>query len=89
MEQGLLGRALVGADEGAQGLRDGEGHQEVRPGELFLQVMLEPLLGFLLLALGTRAVATGMLAAVLSPTPYSGATAVKMSRRAVMAAAQA
>ena len=56
------------ADEGSEGLRDGEGEEEVRPGKLFVQVVLEPLLGFMLLTLGTVAVATGMLDAVVSPT---------------------
>jgi hypothetical protein len=58
----------MGADQGAQGLRDREGEEEVRPRELFVQVMMSPLLGFLLLALGTVAVATGMMDAVLPPT---------------------
>ena len=40
----------------------------MRPGQLFVQVVLEPLLGFMLLTLGTVAVATGMIDAVLPPT---------------------
>ena len=40
----------------------------MRPGQLFLQVMLEPLLGCMLLTLGTMAVATGMMDAVLALT---------------------
>ena len=64
----LVGEALRGADQGAQGLRDREGAEEVRPRELFVQGMMEPLLGFMLLALGTVAVATGMMDAVLPPT---------------------
>jgi hypothetical protein len=35
---------------------------------LFVQVVFKPLLGFMLLTLGTVAVATGMVDAVLSPT---------------------
>ena len=56
------------ADEGSERLRDGEGEEEVRPGQLFVQVVLEPLLGCMLLTLGTVAVATGMMDAVVPPT---------------------
>ena len=56
------------ANEGAEHLRHGEGEEEVRPGQLLLQVVLEPLPGLMLLALGTVAVATRMLDAVLLPT---------------------
>src|SRR5512134_1290302 len=66
--QGLVGGALMGADEGTQGFRDREGHQEVRPGQLFVEVVLKPLLRCMLLTLGTGAVATGMVDTVLSPT---------------------
>jgi hypothetical protein len=68
VEHGVGGDALMGAEKGAQGLRDREGDEEVRPRELFVQVMMEPLLGCMLLALGTVAVATGMMDAVLPPT---------------------
>jgi hypothetical protein len=37
----------------------------VRPGKLSLQMVMKPLLGFMLLALGTVPVATGVLDAVL------------------------
>jgi len=40
----------------------------VARGELFVEVVLEPLLGLMLLTLGTVAVATGMLDAVVPPT---------------------
>ena len=46
VEHGLVREALMGADKGAQGLRDGEGEEEVRPGELFVQVVLEATAGF-------------------------------------------
>ena len=68
VEHGLVGGALVRTDEGSERLRHGEGEEEVRPGELFVEVVLEPLLGFLLLTLGAVAVATGMLDTVLPPT---------------------
>ena len=64
------------ADEGTQGFRDGEGEEEVRPGQLFVQVVLEPLLGFMLLTLWTVAVATGMMDAVVSPTALALVEAV-------------
>ena len=57
--------------EGAQGRRDSEGEEEVRPGELFVQVRMEPLLGCMLLALWTVAVATGMMDAVVPPTAWA------------------
>ena len=39
-EQGLVGEALMRADKRAQGLRDGERNEAVRPRELFVQVVL-------------------------------------------------
>ena len=67
-EQGVVREALVRADKRTQGLRDGEGEEEVRPRELCVQMVLEPLVSFMLLALGTVPVATGMIDAVLFPT---------------------
>lgn len=58
----------MGAEEGAEGLRDGAGHQEVRPRQRLVEVVCKPLLGFLLLPLGAVAVATGMVHTVLPPT---------------------
>jgi hypothetical protein len=43
----------------------------VRPRELFVEVGLKPLLGFLLLALGAVAVATSMIDAVVSRTVWA------------------
>jgi hypothetical protein len=37
LEQGLGGEAWLGADQGTQGLRDGAGDEEVRPGKLLRQ----------------------------------------------------
>ena len=68
LKQGLVRGALMRADEGSERLRDGKGEEEVRPGQLLLEVVCEPLLGFMLLALGTVAVATGMLDAVVLAT---------------------
>jgi hypothetical protein len=39
-KQGVVREALMRADKGTQGLRDGEGDEEVRPRELFLQVVV-------------------------------------------------
>jgi hypothetical protein len=43
----------------------------VRPGKLSLQMVMKPLLGFMLLALGTVPVATGVLDAVLFLTVWT------------------
>ena len=68
VKHGLVGGALRRADEGSEHLRDGEGAEEVWPRELFLEVMCEPLLGFMLLTLRTVAVPTGMVHTVVSAT---------------------
>ena len=68
VEHGVVREALMGADEGAQGLGDREGEEQVRPGELLLQVGVEPRRGCMLRALGTVPVATGMLDAVVLAT---------------------
>jgi hypothetical protein len=60
--------ALRRADQGTQGRRDGEGDKDVRPGQWFFQVVLEPLRGCMLRPLGTGAVATGMIDTVLPRT---------------------
>jgi hypothetical protein len=70
-EHGVVRAALLRADAGSERLRHGEGEEEVRPGQLLLQVVCEPLLGFMLLTLGTVAVATRMLDAVLPPTTWA------------------
>jgi hypothetical protein len=67
-EQGVVRDTLMRADKGTQGLGDGEGEEEVRPRELCVQVVLEPLLGVMLLARRTVPVATGMMDVVFFPT---------------------
>jgi hypothetical protein len=67
-KHGVVREALMRADEGSECLRNGEGEEEVRPGQLCVQVVLEPLLGCMLLALRTVPVATGMRDAVLRAT---------------------
>jgi hypothetical protein len=67
-EHGLVREALMRAEEGTQRLRNGEGDKEMRPGKLLLQMVWEPRLGFMLLALWTVAVATGVMNAVFFPT---------------------
>jgi hypothetical protein len=64
LQQGVGREALMGADAGSERLRDRQGAEDVRPRELRVQVALEPLVGLMLLALGTVAVATGMIDAV-------------------------
>jgi hypothetical protein len=49
------------AEKEVEGLGDGKGDQEVRPGKLLLQVVIKPLLGCMLLILGTVSIATGMM----------------------------
>jgi hypothetical protein len=66
-EHGVVRKALMGPDEGSERLRNGAGEEEVRSGKLFFQMLVEPLVGFMLLTRGTVAVATGMLDAVLPP----------------------
>ena len=70
-EHGVVSDALMGAYERSERLRHGEGEEEVRPRELLVQVVLEPLVGLMLLALGTVPVATGMIDAVLPPTAWA------------------
>ena len=68
LQQGVVREALMRAEEGTQGLRDRAGEEEVRSRKLLLEVVCEPLLGCMLLTLGTVAVATGRMDAVVSPT---------------------
>jgi hypothetical protein len=67
-EQGRIGDALMRADEGSAGLRDGEGEEEVGPWELFVEMVISPLLSFMMRTLGTVSVATGVMDAVLAAT---------------------
>jgi hypothetical protein len=78
----VVRETLLRADAGAERLRNGAGDEEGWPGKLFLQVVMEPLLGFRLLPLGAVALATGMLDAVVLATAWALREAV-----AVMAAA--
>src|SRR5712691_307676 len=64
VEQGLGGEAWMRAEKGAQGLRDGTGHEAVRSGKLFVTLVMEPLLGCVMLTLRAVAIATGMIDAV-------------------------
>jgi hypothetical protein len=78
VEHGLVGDALMRADEGAEGLGDRKGQKKMGPRQLCVQVMLEPLLGCMLLTLGTVAVPTGMVDAVVSPTVWALREAVSI-----------
>jgi hypothetical protein len=68
LQQGLVGEALVRADEGTSGCRDGEGAEAVWPRQRLIEVMCEPLLGCRLLTRRAMTMATGMVHAVLAPT---------------------
>ena len=75
-EHGLVGEALMRADKRAQGLRNGEGHEEVRSGKLFVKVVMQSLLGFVMLTLRAVAIATGMIDAVVFATAWALGEAV-------------
>lgn len=47
--QGVVREAVQGTEKRAQGRRDRAGQEDVGPGELLLQVVVSPLLGFRLL----------------------------------------
>jgi len=76
LQQGLVREAVMRADEGPERLRDRQGAEEVRPRELVVQVVREPLGGCMLLTLGTVAVATGMLDAMVPSTVLARREAV-------------
>ena len=59
LEQSRVTEALVLAHEGAQLFWNGKGDQEVMAWELALDLFFEPLLGFVVLAGGAVAIATG------------------------------
>jgi hypothetical protein len=71
LQQGVGREALRRAEAGAERLRDRQGEKAVRPRALCVEVVLKPLRRFMLLALGAVAVATSMLAAVLSRTVWA------------------
>jgi hypothetical protein len=68
LKQGLVREALMRADEGAERLRDRKSEEAGRPRELFVEVVLKPLLRCMLRALGAVAVAPSMMDAVVSRT---------------------
>ena len=61
LEEGVVAGALVAAHDGAKGLGQGEGEQEVRAGKLSIELGIEPEVGFVGLALGAVAVAAGAM----------------------------
>jgi hypothetical protein len=71
VDHGVVREALRRADAGSERLRHGEGEEDVRPGKLFVQMLVEPLRGCMLLTLRTVAVATGMMDAVMSPAAWA------------------
>jgi len=71
LQHGVVRETLRRAETGTPGLRAGAGAADVRPWALRVQVVLEPLLGLMLLALGTVPVATGRMDAVWPPTGWA------------------
>ena len=85
LEQGRIGSALRRAEKGSEGFRDGEGEEKVRPGKLFVELFVEPVLGFVVLTLGAGAIAAGVVDAVLPATALAVLEAVSiMSALAVL-----
>jgi hypothetical protein len=76
LEHGRGGEALMRAEKRAQGLRDGAGHEAVRSGKLFVQVVLQPLLGCVRLTRRAVAMAPGMIDAVGLATAWALGEAV-------------
>ena len=76
LQQSVGREALMRAQKRAEGLRHGAGEEAVRPGQRFVQVVLEPLLGCMLLTLGTVPVAAGMIDTVLRATTVALRAAV-------------
>jgi hypothetical protein len=65
---GRGGEGLRRAEEGAEGLRDRAGAAAVRPGKLFVQGLMEPLRGCVMLTLWTGPGTTGVMDAGLFAT---------------------
>jgi hypothetical protein len=84
LAHGLVRDALMRAHAGSAGLRDGEGEEEVRPGERLLQVAGEPLLGCMRLTLRAMTMAPGMLDTVLSLTAWALREAVPVMAAVAM-----
>ena len=85
LEQGRIGRALMRADKGSEGFGDGEGEEKVRPGQLFVELLVKPVLRFMMLTLGAVAIAAGVVDAVLPATALAVIEAVSiMSALAVL-----
>jgi hypothetical protein len=62
MKEQVIDKRLVTASDWAQGGGQGEGEHEVRDWQQKILLLLQPFLGFVVLALGTVAVAAGMVA---------------------------
>ena len=76
LQQGLGRKALMRTDARSAGLGHGGGEEDVRPGQVCGQVVLEPLVGCMVLTLGAVAVATGMMHAMVFPTVLARREAV-------------
>ena len=62
LKEQIIEKGLVRAGERAQSSRDGEGEHEVRDRQQKILLFLQPLLGFVVLALGAMTVAAGVVA---------------------------
>jgi hypothetical protein len=82
LAHGLGGQPGMGAAEEAQGFREGKGDEAVRPWELFVELLVEPLPRLLVLTLWTMAMAAGMRETVLLSTALAGREAVAVGTSA-------
>ncbi len=71
-------------DEGSERLRDSEGDEEMRPGKLFFQLVVEPQLGCMMLALRAVPVTACVMDAVLFATALALIEAVPVESTAAM-----
>src|SRR5262245_42398313 len=62
----------MGAAQGSQRFRHGEGDQEVHPRQLCIELVVQPLRGFLMLTLWTVSMATGMGDVMMLATTCAG-----------------
>jgi len=72
----LVSEPGMRAAKGSQGLGDGEGDEKMRTWHLLVELMLEPELGVVVLALRTVPITTGMIDAMRLATAWAGVEAV-------------
>src|SRR5712691_7578488 len=84
-EQGLVRQPWMGAAQGAQRFRHGEGDQEIRSGQLCTELVVQPLRGVLMLTLWTVSIATGMGDVMMVSTTFAGIEAIAVGAGAAAA----